>query len=455
MTQWLPKRIESFADRPCFVQNDHTSTYVDLASEIEKLQNELKINGIAAGDSVLLEADYSLKAVAALLALFENQAIVAPATELTPTELTSRIQEANLQWHLSLKDDGPKITPTGITQKPHSLVTQLKETGHPGLVLFSSGSTGKPKAMVHNAKHLLQAFEKKRARRLSILIFLLFDHIGGLNTLFNGLASGAKIVIPNSREPHCVASAIEKNGVKLLPASPTFLNLLLLSGACKEYDLSSLRFVTYGTEPMPESLLKQLKETLNETNFIQTFGTSETGISQTVSRASDSTQIKIDDPNTEYKIVEGELWLRSRNQILGYINHEMSRFTEDGWFKTGDSVKESDDGYLTIVGRRADMINVGGEKVTPSEVESILMEIPEVADCLVYGEQNAITGQNVAAQIIPRERTDLPALKRRIKKHCRKSLVPFKVPARILFPEAALFGNRFKKSRKPVKEDCD
>ncbi|MGB0460847.1 MAG: AMP-binding enzyme, partial [Opitutales bacterium] len=77
---------------------------------------------------------------------------------------------------------------------------------------------------------------------------------------------------------------------------------------------------------------------------------------------------------------------------------------------------------------------------------------PDVADCLVYGEQNAITGQNVAAQIIPRVKTDLPALKRKIKNHCRKYLTPYKVPARILFPEAALFGSRFKKSRKPIQE---
>ena len=116
---------------------------------------------------------------------------------------------------------------------------------------------------------------------------------------------------------------------------------------------------------MPESLLKRLKDTFPNTNFIQTFGTSETGISKTVSRASDSTQIKIDDPDTEYKIVDGELWLRSSNQIMGYLNHEMSRFTQDGWFKTGDSVVESNDGYLTIVGRRADIINVGGEKSHP------------------------------------------------------------------------------------------
>ncbi|CAI8270832.1 MAG: 2-succinylbenzoate--CoA ligase [Opitutia bacterium UBA7350] len=455
MTQWLSDRIESFADRPCFIHQEQTHSYGDLASEIRKIEQTLEKSDIREGDLVLLKADYSLQSVATLLALFNLRVIVAPATALSSSEIASRISAANLKWQVSLRGKNLEILATTNADPTHSLVASLQEQKHPGLILFSSGSTGKPKAMVHDANHLLKSFEKKRTRRLSILIFLLFDHIGGLNTLFNGLASGAKIIIPESRNPHKVARAIQAHAVKLLPASPTFLNLLILSGACEAHDLSSLRFVTYGTEPMPESLLKRLKHTLPHTKFIQTFGTSETGISQTISRASDSTQIKIEDPNTEYKIVDGELWLRSDNQILGYLNHEMSQFTEDGWFKTGDSVLESNDGYLTIVGRREDIINVGGEKVTPSEVENILLEIPEVADCLVYGEDNAITGQNVAAQIVPHERTDLNALKRKIKNHCRKSLNHFKVPARILFPEAELFGKRFKKTRKPIKENDD
>jgi acyl-CoA synthetase (AMP-forming)/AMP-acid ligase II len=225
-----------------------------------------------------------------------------------------------------------------------------------------------------------------------------------------------------------------------------------MSGAHKNYNLSSLRFVTYGTEPMPDSLLIRLKTALPNISFIQTFGTSETGISQTVSRSSVSTQIKIEDPNTEFKIVAGELWLRSNSQILGYLNHEMSRFTADGWFKTGDIVEESSDGFLTITGRREDIINVGGEKVTPSEVESVLLEIPEVADCLVYGEKNAITGQNVAAEIVPQTECDLKMLKRIIKKHCRAVLSAYKVPARIVFTEKTSFSDRFKKSRISQKE---
>ena len=200
---------------------------------------------------------------------------------------------------------------------------------------------------------------------------------------------------------------------------------------------------------MPGSLLERIRKALPNVTLIQTFGTSETGISQTVSRTSDSTLFKFEDKNTEFKIVEGELWLRSQSQILGYLNHDMNRFTEDGWFRTGDLVEQAEDGYLRITGRREDLINVGGEKVTPSEIESVLLEIPEVADCLVYGEENALTGQNVVTEIVPAsESNQTPAeLKRLIKRHCRGRLSSYKVPARIKFSDATTFSDRFKKMR--------
>jgi acyl-CoA synthetase (AMP-forming)/AMP-acid ligase II len=145
--------------------------------------------------------------------------------------------------------------------------------------------------------------------------------------------------------------------------------------------------------------------------------------------------------------VEGELWLRSKTQILGYLNHDMNQFTDDGWFKTGDVVDVDTEGYLTIRGRGAELINVGGEKVTPSEVENVLLQMPEIADCSVYGEANSITGQNVAARIVATDSYDLKALKRAIKQHCRQNLSAYKVPARITFIEHTEFSERFKKLR--------
>lgn len=452
MTHWLNERIQSFAERPFLSLNANQYTYTDLAEAIQKAQNSFTEAGIQAGDVIILNGDYTLNAIAALLALFELKAMVAPVATDAENERQQRIEASNAQWEIQ---SGSNVPYTIQALKPakeiHPFVASLKENQKAGLILFSSGSTGKPKAMIHSENRLLSSFQNKRPKNLTLLIFLLFDHIGGLNTLFNGLSTGALIVAPENRDPETIAQAIQTHKVKLLPASPTFLNLFLISGVHSAYDLSSLRFITYGTEPMPQSLLKRIKETFPKTKLIQTFGTSETGISQTTSRSSTSTLIKFDDPNTEYKIVDGELWLRSKSQILGYLNHEMSRFTEDGWFKTGDllepATQEEGEAYFRIVGRKQEMINVGGEKVTPSEVESTLLEMPEIADCLVYGESNAITGQIVAAEIVLEANKDPKTMKRAIKNYCRTKLSTYKVPVKINFKTATNISSRYKKMR--------
>ena len=452
MTDWLQERIASFTERSFLALEKESYTYADLNHALASSQRHFKSSGIRPGDTVLLNGDYTLQGIAALLALFQIKAVVAPVAIDAKNERQERITAARAQWEVHSER---KLSTQAISQEekepPHPLVEQLKADGEAGLILFSSGSTGTPKAMIHSVKRLLASFEKKRPKELPILIFLLFDHIGGLNTLFNGLATGAHLVVPQNRDPESVADAIEKHRVKLLPASPTFLNLFLISGAADRYELSSLRYITYGTEPMPESLLLRIKNQFPRTKLIQTFGTSETGISKTSSRSSTSTLIKFDDPDTEYKIIEGELWLRSKSQILGYLNHEMSRFTEDGWFKTGDLLEPADaedgEGYYRIIGRKQEIINVGGEKVTPSEVESTLLEMPEIADCLVYGESNALTGQIVAAEIVLKAGSDPKVMKRTIKNYCRSQLYPYKVPARIQFKEATNCSNRFKKMR--------
>jgi acyl-CoA synthetase (AMP-forming)/AMP-acid ligase II len=205
--------------------------------------------------------------------------------------------------------------------------------------------------------------------------------------------------------------------------------------------------ITYGTETMPESLLLKLKEQLPNVKFIQTFGTSETGIAKTTSKSSESTLMKIEDPDQEYKIVEGELWLRSKTQILGYINHSNDSFTSDGWFKTGDLVEEFDGGYLRIIGRSKEVINVGGEKVLPTEIESIVLELQEIEDCKAKGLTNAITGQMVVVDIVVKQGFDLQSIKSIVRNHCKIKLDPYKVPAKINIVDALAFSDRFKKIR--------
>jgi len=213
------------------------------------------------------------------------------------------------------------------------------------------------------------------------------------------------------------------------------------------FDFSSLEMITYGTEPMPEGLLKRLKSFFPAIKFLQTFGTSETGITRTVSRSSDSNFLKLDDPNVEYKIINGELWLKSKIQILGYLNHDMNNFTEDGWYKTGDLIEQADDGYLRIIGREIEVINVGGEKVLPIEVESILLEMPEISDCLVKGEKNMITGQIVSADVVLAENVDPKIIRNKIRMFCKTRIDNYKIPLRVNVINDVKFGSRFKKLR--------
>ena len=257
----------------------------------------------------------------------------------------------------------------------------------------------------------------------------------------------ATMIIPQNRNADDICQLIEEYKIAVLPSSPTFLNLILINRSYEKYDLSSLRMITYGTETMPEGLLGRLKAVFSKVRFLQTFGTSETGIAATSSKSSSSTFMKIDDENLEYKIVDNELWLRSKTQILGYLNRSMESFTNDGWFKTGDLVELDSEGFIKIIGRNKEIINVGGQKVLPSEVESVLLGMDEIEDCLVYGEQNAITGQSVSCDVVLKSGVKADGLKILVRKFCKDKLDNFKIPTRVNVVQKTEFTERFKKSR--------
>lgn len=446
---WFFERLIGAGSAPYLATCDRIYTYADLIEAIELAAKTARSAGIKSGDGVALVTDHSLAGIAWLLALARERTIVTPIATGVAEEIELRLKEVAGDWRVDFSDEGQATVSRGQTGAARSdpILQTLRDATRAGLILFSSGSSGRPKAMVHDFETLLDSYRTKRPRALTILLFLMFDHIGGLNTLLHALASGLCVAVPPSRNPEEVAALIASRRVNVLPATPTFLNLLLLSGAPARHDLSSLRVISYGTEPMPEALLGRLRAAFPKVRFIQTFGTSETGILQTTSESSSSTAMKLDDANTETRVVDGELWIRSKTQVLGYLNHGMDRFTEDGWFQTGDLVDVRADGFLRIVGRRTEVINVGGQKVLPGEVETVLLQMPEIADCTVYGEPNAITGQAVAAQVVLATGVGAADIKARMRAHCRGKLEAFKTPIRLRVVERTAFGERFKKSR--------
>ena len=444
---WIFDRIRANGAKPFLASKGVIHYYSDLLTEINKIGGLLS-KKIPPGISIGLVGDYSLSAVAALLWLMQNKNIVVPITSSSEADIEGRMNEGYCRFAVSWEDNRALVVKARETVgENHELIDKLRIVAHSGLVLFSSGSSGRPKAMIHDLHNLVEMYSERKSRNLSMVVFLMFDHIGGINTLLNSLASGLFIVAPMRRDAEEVAELIERYNVNILPTSPTFLNLLLLSEAHRRHDLCSLKIITYGTEPMPESLLFQLRKAFPKVRFLQTFGTSETGISRTDSKSSDSLFMKMDDPDIEHKVVEGELWLRSRTQILGYLNSSMESFTPDGWFKTGDLVEIDTDGYMRIIGRSKEIINVGGEKVTPAEVESVILELTDVVDCTVFGMPSAITGQIVATNVVLKPGANPVVLKQIIRSHCSARLARYKIPVKVNFVETALFGERFKKKR--------
>src|SRR5260221_9709387 len=148
---------------------------------------------------------------------------------------------------------------------------------------------------------------------------------------------------------------------------------------------------------MPESTLKRFHELFPKVRLLQTYGLSEVGILRSTSRSSDSLWVKVGGDGFQTRVVDGMLEIKARYAMLGYLN-AASPFTADGWFKTGDAV-EVDGEYFRILGRKSELINVGGEKVYPVEVESVLQAMEGVENVAGKGESHPIAGESVPGRV--------------------------------------------------------
>jgi len=318
----------------------------------------------------------------------------------------------------------------------------LKERKHPGIILFSSGSSGEPKAAVHDFAPLLKKFETKR-KSLRTLNFLLFDHWGGLNTMFHTLANGNTLVFTENHSPEHVCKLIEKYKIELLPTSPTFLNLLLISESYKNYNLNSLKVISYGTEPMLKSVLEKINKIFRNVKLQQTYGLIEVGVLRSKSERNDSLWVRLGGENYTTRIVNGILQIKSDSTMLGYLNAP-NPFTKDGWFVTGDKV-EVKGKYFKILGRESEIINVGGEKVYPAEIESVIQKMENVAEVTVFGKKNPLMGNIVYAKVRLSEEIDHDKFVKELKKFCQNKLEKFKIPVKVFVDSRKQHSFRFKK----------
>lgn len=450
---FLEPIFREWGDAEAIVWRDQSFSYAWLERRVGVWRAELEARGAGPGDVVAFVTDYSPESIALFLALAELDTILIPLSRAVAEPKRAEFARiARPDLTLEIAADGtveraekgvPAPAPGAApSAEPHAFYRELRRRSHPGLVLFSSGSTGEPKAAVHDLFFILKKFRVRRHRRRTIP-FLLFDHIGGLNTMLYALSNGGALVLVADRQPETVLRAIERHRVELLPTTPTFLNLLLLSGDLARTDLSSLQVVTYGTEPMPETTLKRLHELYPRIHLQQTYGMTELGILRSKSERPDSLWMKMGGEGFETRVVDSILQIRAESAMLGYLNAP-SPFTADGWFVTGDRVEVRGDEYR-VLGRDSKLINVGGEKVYPTEVESVIQTMPNVLEVTVFKEANAIMGNIVCCKVRLREPEDAGAFKARLKRFCAERLERFKVPVKIEIVDQALHSERMKK----------
>jgi acyl-CoA synthetase (AMP-forming)/AMP-acid ligase II len=441
----LVQNIGKRGDEPAINWRGQDQSCSDLLASADAWMTQFDELGISAGTVCGIAGDYSPQVCGLFLALMQTNAVLVPLTSSSASQLQAPLELAGAT-KLFRFDNNDQWTIEDVNPTPaNDLMTGFLERQHPGLVVVTSGSTGQPKGILHDCEMVLRKFSQQR-QGYRTLLFLLMDHFGGFNTLMSVLSYGGTAVIAAKRTPEEVCRTVQDARVELLPVTPTFINLLLASRCYEDFDLSSVRLITYGTEVMPESTLARIATAFPEARLQQTYGLSELGVLRSRSKDSGSVWVKVGGEGFETKIIDGMLWVRSQSAMVGYLNAP-SPFDDDNWMNTGDLV-EVDGDYVRILGRDSDIINVGGQKVFPVEVESVLIDAENVTEAAVYALKSPLLGEVVAARVSLRGTEDPVALKARLRKFCLERLASSKVPVRfVVVPQEELQSDRAKKVR--------
>lgn len=438
-------RIGANGSKPSLFWKEREFSYADLNRMIDEWTARLLTYKIDAGCVCGVVSDYSPQTTALFFALMKANAILVPLTRAIESEMPELIKIAGVQHLLRFADDDSWTHEPLNNFEQNELVNTFRQRKSPGLIVFTSGSTGKPKGILHDCERVMRKFVPERPGWRTVL-FLMMDHFGGFNTLLSSFAYGGMGVCVADRSAETVARSIELSRATLLPTTPTFLNLLIASGCYNGRDLSSVELISYGTEVMPDSTLQKIKVIFPKAHMKQTYGLSELGVLRSKSESDESVWVKIGGDGFNVKVVENILWVKSEANMVGYLNAP-NPFDEDGWLCTGDHVEVRGD-YMRILGRKTEMINVGGQKVLPIEVENVLLQADGIREATVYGSKHPLMGQVVMARVSLYSQEDPQVLSERLRAHCLSRLAKYKIPVRfVIVDESEQHNERFKKLR--------
>jgi acyl-coenzyme A synthetase/AMP-(fatty) acid ligase len=322
-----------------------------------------------------------------------------------------------------------RLVPNGLA------ATDIPDIEDTQWVLTTSGTTSTPKLVSHNLAALASTAKADTGKGAAYCWGLLYDpaRFAGLQVVLQALRGGSALaLVPETVPFEERIDFFARVGVNALSATPTLWRKLLMSGRAKYLPL---KVATLGGEIADQKVLTAVQSEFPQAGVRHVYASTEAGVGFSVADGLEgfpAEWLTVPPQDVELKIIDGELLLRSTRTAITYHGGGSLRDAK-GWVTTGDHV-ESDGTRVRFVGRLNGAINVGGDKVFPEAVESVLMAHPGVAAAVVRGKKSAISGSLVEALVVPAlSLADNSALRRDLLETCRMHLPKHAVPALIRF----------------------
>ena len=469
----LENSTKKYGEQTAIIFEDERWTYKKLKDYVDRLAGAWQQLGAEKGDRIgLMVSNHPSYVISYYAALKLGMMVVQINPLYTPRELLEIFHDADIAYLVAEHELPEKIpysfkqvflTETTVKKENFYNIYQLIHNTEPlgvtrqvsaktdiAVIQYTGGTTGKKKGAMLTHFNLManilqsKAFYGKRMYfgEETILTATPLYHVYGMTSGMNlGIYIGAANVLINKFELTKVLQFIQKYQPTFFPGVPKMYNAFVNYPDIASYDLTCFKMCTSGSAPLPDEILKQF-EKLTGVLIGEGYGLSET--SPTTHRTpplgvSKIGSIGIPLPMTDCRIVNdkeedlpertiGELLIKGPQVMLGYWNksEETEIALRDEWLYTGDLATMDEDGYFYIVGRKKEMILVGGFNVYPQEIEGILYEHPDVREAAVVGIPDREIGEIVKAYVVPKDGREINLIE--LKEHCYQNLTRYKVP---------------------------
>ncbi len=414
-------------------------TYRQLFEHIKHSQSILKMLGYVSGDIVILRTKKQLDFIILFLSFLSIECWVIPVSpDLTEYEIEkivklagAKIVNINLFDHLKINCQNEQ---TGFI-KP--------KEGKSGIYHLTSGTTGMPKLCIRT----LEGLTREGLSFRSTLKLTPKDKIFGVAPLYHSyalgavlmaaLVSGSSIYISDEFIPRKVLRTIHENRITIAILIPTMVRALCNVFSRNVFDISSVRIALVGAGAITEDIYRGFMEKYGII-LMSNYGSTETGgiisrleplPSTSIGKPMDGVEIKL--CNDKGEIIsqgEGEIWVKCGSMLIGYYGENEKLFDEQGFFPMGDIAIQDKDNNVFIKGRKKLLINVGGKKVNPFEVEEVLQSFPGVKECVVVGKTDINGVEYVKAFVVGKDVDEIS-----LRKYCIEKLSRYKIPSVIEF----------------------